>query len=263
MQITKNSHLIGSIEDWFTHAPPRGGTRHWRDGRSAKECARAWYGADPYPCVPSELQALLNSHPDVAGARVESATPEHRVAFDKLGEPRNSDLVAIASHPRGNVAISVEAKADESFDRIVTAVLRAVARRIANDEHTNHVRRIQDLSSALLPPWRAGLPHLGELHYQLLTGVAGALRYALDERATAAVFVVHEFVHPGLSPEKLATNAACLDRFVARVSDGKVAPLKVGTLVGPLQVPGAPLFGAGMAPPLYIGKARRDLLGGA
>lgn len=33
---------ITSVESWRPHAAPRGGDRHWVDGRSVKELAKAW-----------------------------------------------------------------------------------------------------------------------------------------------------------------------------------------------------------------------------
>jgi len=63
-----------------------------------------------------DIVALLNSCPELGDLVAEWATPEHRVRFDEFrGEPRNSDLVAIAESDYGSVAISVEAKADETF----------------------------------------------------------------------------------------------------------------------------------------------------
>lgn len=258
MLISKGSAPIRSIEDWYSHAPPRGKERHWRDGRSAKECARAWFDASSNGTVPIELAALLDSHTELAGARVASITPEHRVYFDQLpGEPRNSDVVGIATHPDGTIAFSVEAKADESFDKLITSILKSAAKSIAVDENTNIVRRIQDLARSLLPTWRKGLPHLGELRYQLLTSVAGALQHALDSKATRALLIVHEFVNPKLSTKKLDANAADFDRFVARLTDGRTTQLQVGVVVGPIQVPADPLFQRQSCPALYIGKARR------
>jgi hypothetical protein len=61
------------------------------------------------------------------------------------------------------------------------------ARRIAADEHTGAIARIQALSTALLQPWREGLPHLGELRYQLLTGIAGTIGWAGAIGASRAV----------------------------------------------------------------------------
>lgn len=96
MRIAKNGQLIASVDDWFRHAPPKGGADHWRDGRSAKELARAWIESGSV-AVPNELSALLASHPDTRSAVLESAEPEARIAFDRhRGEARNADLAVRA-----------------------------------------------------------------------------------------------------------------------------------------------------------------------
>lgn len=56
VRIAKNGQLITSVDDWFRHAPPKGGADHWRDGRSAKELARAWIESGSV-AVPDELSA--------------------------------------------------------------------------------------------------------------------------------------------------------------------------------------------------------------
>jgi hypothetical protein len=107
---------------------------------------------------------------------VERAFPEHQIRFDDLrGEPRNADLAIEARDRAGIVGITIEGKADETFDRSVTAVLQAGIQRIAADERTGAIVRVEALANALLPPWRAGVSHLGDLRYQLLTAIAGTL----------------------------------------------------------------------------------------
>ena len=66
-------------------------------------------------------------------------------------------------------------------------------RRIATDQRTGAIARIEALSAALLPPWREGLPRLGDLRYELLTGIAGTLAWAREIAASRAV-IVHEFI---------------------------------------------------------------------
>jgi hypothetical protein len=118
----------------------------------------------------------LRSHPDLKGIVIERALPEHQIRFDDLpGEPRNADLAIEARDGEGLVAITVEGKADESFDRPVSAVLQSAVKRIAADVKTGAVHRVGSLSEALLPRWRSGLPHVGDIRYQLLTGIAGTL----------------------------------------------------------------------------------------
>ena len=54
MQIIKNGHNIHSVDDWLRFAPPEKGESHWKDGRSAKELAKAWFptaGIAMSPCA--------------------------------------------------------------------------------------------------------------------------------------------------------------------------------------------------------------------
>jgi hypothetical protein len=266
MIISKNGAEIRSVDEWFTHAKPKKGIDQWKDGRSAKECARAWCPQTGDPCVPRELVMLLDSHADMQGAAVHSVTPEQPVRFDRLrGEPRNADIVMLAQSALGSIAISVEAKADEPFDLPVRDILNGAVRKIAMDERTEIVTRIQSLARSLLPPPTDATKPLGDLRYQLLTGVAGAIAFATQVKAPRAVFLVHEFISDETTAENMARNASDLDAFVARLTGGRVLSLSVGKLEGPLlQTSGAPLFRPSVASPaptpaLYIGKAQRDL----
>jgi hypothetical protein len=36
---------ISTVDEWFEYAPPVGQEKHWVDGRSAKEVAKAWCGS--------------------------------------------------------------------------------------------------------------------------------------------------------------------------------------------------------------------------
>ena len=99
------------------------------------------------------------------------------------------------------------------------------------------MRRVESLSEALLPQWRSGLPHLGNLRYQLLTGIAGTLAWARELRATRAVFAIQEFVTDQTRDDKHAQNASDLNQFLERLTDGAIRNLAEGALVGPLRVP--------------------------
>ena len=47
-----------TLDDWFRAFPPTGGSKQWKDGRSAKELAR--YITSALPNVPSEIVIELN-----------------------------------------------------------------------------------------------------------------------------------------------------------------------------------------------------------
>jgi len=256
--VTKRDTNIRTVEQWFNLAPPKGGIEQWVPGRSAFECARAWCADGDGPCIPPELLALLSSRSETQNVTITSATPEHRVPFDDLpGEPRNADVVAVGDDPNGRLAINIEAKADEPFDQYVRDILLSAARRIAADEPTNSVKRIQNLAQSILPPRVNEAISLGDLRYQLLTGVAGAIAFASDVGANRAAFLVHEFITDRTDDEKHRTNTQDLDNFVLRLSRGLIPSVPSGVLLGPFRIPGLPLFRS--APPLFLGKAVRNL----
>lgn len=256
MHMQREGRTITSVDEWKSVAPPRS-PEHWRSGRSAKECAVAWCGGPAGVAAPEEIVALLDSHPDPRGCVFVGATPEHPIPFDDLrGEPRNADLAAICDHAAGPIAITVEAKADEPFDRYVSGVLADAVDRSAHGTRTNAVQRVEGLAAALLPP-RVRLPGLHDLRYQLLTAAAGTLAYAHQMGAARAVLIVHEFVTDDTRDERHERNASDLSKFAQRISGGTVREISIGRLAGPIRVPGGLRFTRPAA--LYLGKAQRVL----
>jgi hypothetical protein len=257
MRISKNGQLIQSVDDWFRYAPPKGGIGQWCDGRSAKEFARAWVESGSVS-VPDELVALLSSHPDTQSAVLENGEPEARLAFDKrVGEVRNADLAVRAISGSAALALTIEAKADEPFDHLVPDTLADALDRILERGHGGGIDRVRDLATSLLPPPARGLPPLRLLRYQLLTAVAGSLAWARQLQASRAVLVIHEFHTSQTSTRNLQRNAQDLDFFVTRLTAGALRSVASGSLIGPIRVPGDPLFDK--PADLYLGKIIRHL----
>lgn len=248
-----SGQAITSVDEWLQYAPPKQNDRHWRDGRSAMALAKACLG-NGVSELPVELRDLLRPLGVTSGEF--EGTPEARIPIDNLaGEPANVDLAVLLPSDAGVTALAVEAKADEPFGRTVGAVLRAGAERIAADEATNSVTRVQGLTALLLPPWREGLPHLGELRYQLLTGTAAAVGLAREHGACRAVFVVYELINKRHTTEPRQKRNRCdLDAFVKRLSDGAVEEVPRGELVGPFRIDG------GEVVEVWLGKVRRELV---
>ena len=255
VRINKNGQFIQSVDDWFRHAPPKGGADQWRDGRSAKELARAWVESGSVS-LPDELVALLASHPDTRSAVLESGEPEARIAFDRRrGEVRNADLAVRAVLDNAPLAITIEAKADEPFDQLVPDTLADALDRLLERGRGAGIDRVRDLATSLLPRPCGRLPPLRLLRYQLLTAVAGSLAWARQLDAPRGVLVIHEFQTSQTSMRNLQRNAQDLDLFVRRLTAGATRGVEVGALVGPIRVPGEPLFDK--PADLYIGKIVR------
>jgi hypothetical protein len=106
---------IYSVDEWRDHAGPAS-AEHWKDGRSAKELAKAWIKGDGI----AALVRLLDTESQTAGLVIEQAVAEAQVAFDSCGK-RNHDLLIKGRVARGPIVIGLEAKADETFGETVEA----------------------------------------------------------------------------------------------------------------------------------------------
>jgi len=252
MIIKKNDKLITSIEDWKEFAPPKSPEKHWKNGRSAKETARAWLNG-----IPKEIELLMCTHPDFQNVTIDAIEPEKKIAFDKHSGPREADLAILAHDKLGEIVIAVEAKADEVFDSLVsTKILNALEARIERS-NSKALARIDDLSTSLYDKKHKGEVRVADLRYQLMTAVAGTLAFSVEHEVKRAVLIVHEFITSETSQRKLDKNAKDLTKFYNRISHKTILQFKPGILYGPISVPGEPLFEANSK--FYIGKAVRCL----
>ena len=243
--LDNSGHQIGSVDDWFRFAPPKKGILHWKDGRSAKDLAKAFFVGDA-PSVPTELLHLLASSDELGAVQLTQARPEFKIRLDSYrGETRNADLVAVGTGKSGVVAVTVEAKADESFGPTIAEALSAAS------AQSNVPHRISALSKSILGHQPADV---GALRYQLLHGIAATLIFAREQRAAAAVFVVFEIKGPSCLPQNLERNAADLESFMLALSSS-APPTRAGQIVGPFHVPGDERVPSNI--PLFIGKAVR------
>ena len=102
---------LTSIDDWHRFAPPKREV-HWKDGRSAKECARAWMAAASR--MQPDIERTIAACPDVEPLLRWRAEPEARVTIDSFrGEQPNIDVLLVAEDERGPVDVAIEDKADE------------------------------------------------------------------------------------------------------------------------------------------------------
>lgn len=255
MAITKGGRRIETLEEWEMHAGPKRPTQ-WKDGRSAKEIARAWLSA--HGTFPAEVTEALASHSCFGDITSWEAEPEALQPFDKFGgEPRNCDLAIYANDQYGPLLIAIEAKADESFGQTVAGALATAAKNRLNNPRSNGVARIEQLLVALMGHGLHEDSSLGSLRYQLLTATAGALCAAERVHASRALLLVHEFVTDATSDGKHAINAADLSNFVSYLSRGAVQAVESGNMYGPFVVHGKPLVSTGIQ--LFVGKVSRIL----
>ncbi len=251
--ITKDGRVIADLEDWRVRAGPKR-AEQWKDGRSAKEAARAWLGAAP--AIPKAVGEVLTQHQDFGEFQRWEAEPEKQVRFDKFrGEPPNIDVLLIGHDTDGPVVAAIEAKADEPFGYTVARTLAAAERRLAKNPRSKGVARLQQLTAAILG---VKPETVTDVRYQLLTATAAVVAEADRWSAERAVLIVHEFVTDETTDARHLANASDLDAFVSLLSRGVVGSVPAGALVGPFTLPG----GAAARPiRLYVGKATEDLRG--
>ena len=104
---------ITTLTEWETRAGPKHRSQ-WRDGRSAKESARAWLSVGA-PELPDEIARLLATSAAFGPMLAWQAEPEARIRFDDLGgEPANLDLLLVGEDKAGALMIGVEAEASGS-----------------------------------------------------------------------------------------------------------------------------------------------------
>lgn len=253
MAILKGGIPISTLEQWERLGGPKRAD-HWREGRSAMETARAWLAAGER--MPGEVVAALES--EFGAIRTWQGEPEVCLPFDGFsGEPRNSDLVVDVTDDQGSYLLAVEAKADEEFGETTATTLADAMDRLLQNPRSNGVRRVQQLATAIIGPRQKKEVALKDIRYQLLTATAGAICEAERRQVGRVVLLIQEFVTDKTDDSKHLANAVDLDRFVHRASHGSVATVPCGRIVGPLVLPGQPLFSS--APRFYVGKVSRNI----
>jgi hypothetical protein len=248
--ITKDGHAITSVDTWFAYAPPKDGEIQWVDGRSAKELAKAWFPISGQAQIPRELALLLSIHADFATAEIMNGCPEVRIKLDDHpGETRNADLVLLAKRGNETIVLTVEAKADEQFDMTIGEKLRSAKK------GSNIPNRVEHLCKAMFGATPTDKPALKELRYQLLNAMAATLIAARSHNAAKALFVVHEFATDKTSAEKRRANHNDLVAFLNILSNGTIRSLDIGSIVGPIVVPGGEHVFSDV--PLFVAKIKR------
>jgi len=238
-----DGNVITCIDDWFLFSPPAKGAVQWKDGRSAKELAKAWFRTGQ-PQMPDELASLLDTHADTDGFQAEVGIPEKETVLDDFrGNGRNHDMVLIGNTNGVRVLIAIEAKADESFGPKIGDYIESSVR---YNPRSRVPDRIRHLALGVF-----GHTNVSDLRYQLLHAVAGTLIEAQNQGASLAVLVIHEFVPERGKSDKARENERDLAAFIARLADRR-HPLPTGSLTGPFHVPGGGKIPSKI--PLYIGK---------
>jgi hypothetical protein len=170
--------------------------KHWRAGRSAMTLARCWEAASGLPSgLPLEISGILAALGPAPELLL--ALPEHKVPLpgSNWGESQ-SDVFALVRTGGQTVAITIEGKVDEAFDKPLGQWLQS-----ASDGKRQRLAYICELLGLVQP-----LPP--DVYYQLLHRTAAAIIEARRFNAGAACMIVQSFSQSGAWFDAFARFAA-------------------------------------------------------
>jgi hypothetical protein len=157
--------------------------KQWRTGFSAKTLAACWQTADDFP---ASVRVVFDQSPFTLfhGVEMLLGVPEWKVPLPGGSRASQTDLFVLARASTGLIAITVEGKVDEPFDKTVTEWLSA-----DEVESAGKKKRLDYLRGELgIAPAAAG-----PLRYQLLHRTVSALIEARRFAAPHALMLVHSF----------------------------------------------------------------------
>ena len=256
MPISKNGIILTNLDEWQEQTGPKKST-HWSENRGSVELAKAWLNAEQDK-VPAGVSWVLGKH-DAFGPVISwKAEPEVKLNFDKFGtQPKTTDLIIETLDSHGSFLIGVEATTDEAFSDSVSKTLCNALEKKIKSPNSHGLERVEQLVAALFGSRQKGESSVGAIRYQLMTTCAGILCEGERRGHKRVLMLIHEFVGKNTNTDKVARNAVDLGKFLSRLSHGKVKKIKSGDIVGPIEIPGAPLISSPMQ--LYIGKLTTDL----
>ena len=176
MALMKIAVPVRKPEDVIPHL---GSPTHWKQGRSAKALADAWYQANDFP---PRVRAILQQDPTLSGVDLIDAWLERCTDLaDGRSTASQTDLLAVASVGPELAIIAVEGKVTERFDKLVVEWLA--------DGSEGKRTRLASLCNLL------GLvaENVGDLRYQFFHRTAAAILEARRYRASRAVLLIHSF----------------------------------------------------------------------
>ena len=195
---------------------------HWREGYSAMTLASCWEAAGGLPPEITTMFTEIGPSPELL-----LALPEHKVPLpgSNRGDSQ-SDLFALIRVGDKNLAVTVEGKVDEPFDKPLVKWLV--------DASPGKLERLAFICELL------GLkqPLPGDIYYQLLHRTAAAVIEAGRFKTDAACMIVHSFSPTGQWYDAFARFVTL---FGVKAKRGHLLPVRPGR-----------------TPPLYVGWATGD-----
>ena len=154
--------------------------KHWRSGYSAKALAYSWEEAGEFP---REVKQVFSkcAFPILKDIELLVAFPEYKVPLPGGKAPSQNDLFALGSSQGQLIAITVEGKVCEPFDKPVGEWLEGASP--GKQCRLKYLCRLLEIDRCSVQ----------NIMYQLLHRTASALILAERFNASAALMLVHSF----------------------------------------------------------------------
>ncbi|MBQ3825457.1 MAG: hypothetical protein II811_04915 [Spirochaetaceae bacterium] len=179
LSVEKNGVPVTTVEQWKKEfiALKKKNDIQWKDGHSAKELAvRVLDGR-----FEKSLRSVLSANNSIVFGKAEF---EKETKFDNFSSSRAHDLSFIGKIEDKKIAFSIEAKCDEDFYQTLNKAMTG------NPEKSNKPARVDNLCLKLFG--KKYDDSLGGIFYQLLYSVYGTVKYAVENNASEADFVVYQ-----------------------------------------------------------------------
>ncbi|HZK02394.1 MAG TPA: hypothetical protein VFC96_05995 [Anaerovoracaceae bacterium] len=189
--------------------------KHWRKGYSARAMAYCWQEAEGFPI--SFIKAFSNSGLETfQELSLLFAFPEWKVHLPGGKAASQNDIFLIGKCQEGLMAMMVEGKVSEPFDKTVSQWLQGAS--------PGKKERLDYLVNLL----RIDKAEIGHIRYQLLHRTASALIEAARLGATNAAMLIHSFSETYEWYDDFANFVALFNLSAAK--DSVVGPAKVGEI---------------------------------
>jgi hypothetical protein len=195
---------------------------HWKTGRSAKALAYCWEESKNFPSSVEKVfrKSKFSIFQDT---KILLAFPEYKVPLPGGTTSSTNDIFILARGNNQLIAITVEGKVSEPFDKPVSEWKADTGR--------GKPRRLQYLCEVL----QLDVKQVDQIYYQLLHRTASAIIEANEFKANNALMLVHSFGHG----DKQESNFVEYCRFLKLFG---ITQAKVDSIVHSRRIDGINLY---------------------
>ncbi|WP_418511457.1 DUF6946 family protein [Corallibacter sp.] len=172
---------IKNIFEWYAKAGPKDKETQWKVDHSALEFAKLVLDETFEDDIKYNILNKISSNQNIL-----LAIPEQITKLDDFrGGQRNHDLTLYSENENEKIAICIEAKVNEDFDKTIKKKWEE-----GNKLKSNIQNRIKNILYSI---WQTtDIEKFNDLKYQLITGLYGTIKYAEQLNIKKCVFCIYQ-----------------------------------------------------------------------